>query len=161
MALVRNLLSRTVCFDWFEAGSRSTSLTLQETRKKGKHKRGRGNKKEQRMETRSKKISGDEPGRRRHRSRERQDFVVRFDRMYGYLTLGGLALCMLVYFFGNPTRELLCGRPPPTPDISCSTLSPQIPQPPPLSPQLAPDQPVLQPPSKPQAPVKMSTVERT
>jgi hypothetical protein len=64
-----------------------------------------------------------------------RSFSFGFD-MYGYLTLG-LVLCMAVYFFGNPTRELLCDRP------SCSTLLPQqIPQTS-LSPPLPQDQPIL------------------
>lgn len=73
--------------------------------------------------------------------------------MYGYLTLG-LVLCMLVYFFGNPTLEL-SGQTP-----SSSTVPQQIPQPF-LSPQLPQDQPILKPPTEAQKPVTMSTSERT
>lgn len=80
---------------------------------------------------------------------------------YGYLTaLGLVVLCMLVYFFGSPTCQLLSGQ---ASSSSSTVLPQQIPQPS-LSPQLPPDQLILETPSKPPKAVTMPKInpsERT
>lgn len=75
--------------------------------------------------------------------------------MYGYLALG-LALCMFIYFFGNPTSWKL-----PSDQTSSSTVFPQQIPPSSLSPQQPPNHPILEPAPKAQEPAKMSNVERT
>ncbi|KAK4137507.1 NDK-domain-containing protein [Trichocladium antarcticum] len=81
-----------------------------------------------------------------------QTYVSSSRDMYGYLAMG-FALCMFIYFFGNPTS------------LKLELLSPStgLPQqiPPPLSLQPPPNHPILEPARKAQETAKMSNVERT
>lgn len=80
-----------------------------------------------------------------------QTYVSSGRDMYGYLAMG-FALCMFIYFFGNPTSSKLELFSPST------GLPQQIP--PSLSLQ-PPNHPILEPARKAQEHAKMSNVERT